>query len=312
MEKNNLDILQKEIVELRNELNRKLDLFDEEINKLAEQKAQIEASIQYASKIQKAMLPSIEILNKNFEEFFIFYKPRDIVSGDFYWMTHKEDKTIVVAADCTGHGVPGAFISMLGVSFLNQIVSTEKNLQPDDILNKLRFNIVKNLQQKGLPGETNDGLDIAVVSVDKKNGLLQFAGANNPVYIIRNSELLEIKGNKMPIALNNQMDPFTKTFHEFTKFGRDFLLKQDELHPFTNHNYEIKSGDCIYIFSDGYADQFGGENNRKFMSANFKKLLQTICSEPMDSQREKLKQIHEAWKGDAAQIDDILVIGLKI
>lgn len=309
---NNIEKLQQEIAALRAAFNSQLDEFDRQISQLAHEKSQIEASIRYASRIQRAMLPSIEILNKNFDDFFILYKPRDVVSGDFYWMSHKQGKTIVAAADCTGHGVPGAFISMLGVSFLNQIVNEERIFCPDDILNKLRFYIVKNLQQKGLPQETHDGLDIALVTIDKQKQTLQFAGANNPVYIVRNTELIEFKGDKMPIAINNRMDPFTKTFHEFTQFGRDFLLKQDELHPFSRHTFSLNKGDAVYLFSDGYPDQFGGAKNRRFMSKNFKKLLQTIEHEPMNEQRKKLDSIHTNWKGTNEQLDDILVLGLRI
>lgn len=253
------------------------------------QKQEITDSIHYAKRIQTAILPPDRILEKNLTDHFILYRPRDIVSGDYYWMTETGDKTIVLAADCTGHGVPGAFMSMLGVSFLNEIVNKQGVSKPNLILNELRRNIVDALHQTGKEGEAQDGMDVAVICIDHKNMKAEFAGAYNPMYLIRNTELTEYDADRMPIGIH-------------IKGGTEF----------TNKELDIQKGDLMYIFSDGYVDQFGGDKSKKFMAKRFKDLLISIFNEPLEKQAKILNTTIDKWKGNIEQIDDILVIGLKI
>jgi serine phosphatase RsbU (regulator of sigma subunit)/uncharacterized protein HemY len=253
------------------------------------QKQEITDSIHYARRIQTAILPPDRILEKNLAEHFILYRPRDIVSGDYYWMTETGNKTIVLAADCTGHGVPGAFMSMLGVSFLNEIVIKQGVTKPSDILNELRNAIVGSLHQTGKEGENQDGMDIALLCIDHVAMKAEYAGAYNPMYLIRNKELVEYDADRMPIGIH---------------------IKGST--EFTNNVLDIQKGDSIYIFSDGYIDQFGGEKSKKFMAKRLKELLLEINSEPMEKQSKTLNTAIEKWMGRIEQIDDILVIGLKI
>jgi tetratricopeptide (TPR) repeat protein len=253
------------------------------------QKQEITDSIHYARRIQTAILPPDRILEKNLAEHFILYRPRDIVSGDYYWMTESGNKTIVLAADCTGHGVPGAFMSMLGVSFLNEIVIKQGVTKPSSILNELRRNIVDALHQTGKEGEAQDGMDIAVVCMNHKTMKAEYAGAYNPLYLIRNKELIEYEADRMPIGIH-------------LKGATDF----------TNYEFEIQKGDELYIFSDGYVDQFGGDKSKKFMAKRLKDLLISINNEPLQKQSKLLNSALEKWMGNIEQIDDILLIGLKI
>jgi serine phosphatase RsbU (regulator of sigma subunit) len=264
-------------------------ILEEKNDLITKQKQEITDSIKYASRIQKAVLPSTTLISDALPEHFVLFMPRDIVSGDFYWMTQKDDKIILVAADCTGHGVPGAFMSMLGVSFLYEIVNKENVIQPATILNHLRNHIKTTLSQTGKFDEQKDGMDISLCVIDKKAMRLEWAGAYNPLYLIRNGELTEIKADKMPVAvhLNDHMS-------------------------FTNHEVDINSGDSYYMFSDGYSDQFGGTDGRKFMSKKFKELLTTIYDKSMEDQKEILQSAHFNWKGEHEQVDDILVIGFRV
>ncbi|MCK4664270.1 MAG: tetratricopeptide repeat protein [Bacteroidales bacterium] len=276
----------------------KMKLAEREIekqhDKIAEINQNMTDSILYAERIQKAIFPLHDLVSSVFAEYFILNKPRDIVSGDFYWFGQKDDKVIIAVADCTGHGVPGAFMSMLGIAFLNEIVNkteTDKgvSLQANEILNQLREKVIKSLHQTGEFGETNDGMDIALCIIDKKKNHIQFSGANNPLYIIRNNDLIEIEGNKMPIGI----------------YSSDIGL-------FSNVDVPLKKNDVLYLFSDGYADQFGGIKSRKFLLKNFQKLLIDISPLPLIEQKSQLINQHEIWKGNNEQVDDILVIGIKI
>ncbi len=257
---------------------------------IIEQKNQsITDSIQYASRIQTAVLPPIDFLGEWGMENFILYKPKDIVSGDFYWGVKSDKKIILAAGDCTGHGVPGAFMSMLGHAFLDEIVTKTKIENAAMILNSLRDEIINTLKQKGLIGETRDGMDLSLLILDPETGLLDFAGANNPLYIIRDGVIKKIQGDHMPIGIH------------FTT-----------LTPFTNHIIETKKDDLLYIFSDGYADQFGGPKGKKFMYKPFQNLLLSNSDKPMEIQKAMLNDTFETWKADREQVDDVLVIGIKI
>jgi serine phosphatase RsbU (regulator of sigma subunit) len=265
--------------------------------KVAERTAEIEKqqqeitdSIQYASRIQEAILPGEEILTSSGVDTFVLNMPREIVSGDYHWFAENGNSFIAAAADCTGHGVPGAFLSMLGITQLNEIVLNKNILQADEILNQLREQVITSLHQQGKQRESQDGMDIALCVIDKDNLTLQFAGANNPLYIIRDNELFQVKGDKMPISIYGK------------KTSR----------PFTNNEIQLEHGDRIYIFSDGYMDQFGGPNGRKFLAKRFRELLVRIHQKPMEEQKSILEKTIIDWMGDKPQIDDILVVGIKI
>lgn len=246
-------------------------------------------SINYARRIQNAILvPKDEIfahLNA-----FILYKPKDIVSGDFYYFSQVDDKMILAAVDCTGHGVPGALMSMIGNDLLNHITKDRKASKPSEILDLLHFGVTNVLKQHQNYGETRDGMDIALLSIDKKKRTLEYAGAYRSLTLIRKGELITYKADKYPIG-NAQQD-------------RDH---------FTNHEIPVEKGDLLYISSDGYADQFGGEKGKKFMVKNFNELILETCQRPMTEQEEILDKTIMDWMGNEhEQVDDMLVIGLKI
>jgi serine phosphatase RsbU (regulator of sigma subunit)/ligand-binding sensor domain-containing protein len=257
--------------------------------KISIQNEEIKSSIHYASRIQGAILTPNEQIQKIFDEYFILFLPRDIVSGDFYWITKVGTKKICVVADCTGHGVPGGFMSMLGMSFISQIISKGESFHPGDILNQLRTSVINSLHQTGEVGGSKDGMDIAIYVIDEVTNVLEFSGANNPLVHIRNNELNHIKSDKMPIGIH---------------------LRANE--PFTTHTIELLPGDCVYTFSDGYADQFGGPDQRKFMIKNLKDLLLEIHQLPMPEQRERLHKNLLDWHGDSPRIDDVVVMGVRI
>jgi serine phosphatase RsbU (regulator of sigma subunit) len=264
----------------------------EQRDQIADQKQSIEDSILYASRIQRAILPASELAQEILPDYFILFRPRDIVSGDYFWMNKIGNKTIVVAADCTGHGVPGAFMSMLGVSFLNEIVLKEGIVEPHLILNKLRNRVKKTLKQEGKEGEAKDGMDVALVVFDETQKKLYFSGAYNPVLIYRGEELFEIKADRMPIGI---------------------YIKEKE--SFTLNEFDYQSGDTFYIFSDGYPDQFGGPKGQKFRIKTMKALLASIQDKPMNKQKEILNKTIEDWMAETEgqeQIDDMVIIGVKL
>ena len=278
-----------EIEKSKEELKQQRDIATMHRDQIAAQNKNITDSIHYASRIQSAILPPLELIERILPEFFVLYKPRDIVSGDFYWLLEKDSKIIIAAADCTGHGVPGAFMSMLGIAFLNEIVTKKEIYHPNEILNELKNNVIKSLHQTGRENEAKDGMDIALCTIDMERMMLEFAGAYNPLLLIRKGELIQIKADHMPIGI-----------HSF------------DTSSFTNNEYPIEKGDSIYLFSDGYVDQFGGPDQRKFMIKNFKNYLLSIQDKNMAEQKELLDQNIENWKGETDQIDDILVVGIKI
>ena len=259
-------------------------------NEISTQQKGIMDSIHYARRIQNAILPKNEKINELLPENLILFLPRDIVSGDFYWMRSLGNLVIFAVADCTGHGVPGAFMSMLGVSFLNEIVSkNNNNLTASSILEDLRNLVKTTLEQTGEENEQKDGMDIALLIYDKKKRICQFSGAYNNLYIIREKELIEIKADRMPIG----------------------IYEMDEK-QFSNHKLKLKKNDCLYIFSDGFADQIGGEKGKKLMIKTLKKILIEINGEPMSKQKEILAKNLKNWTGSYEQVDDILLAGWKI
>ena len=256
-------------------------------DQIAQHQKSIMDSIQYAQTIQNSLLPSSHILKTKLPEHFILFKPRDIVSGDYYWFSEQEKHYYVAAADCTGHGVPGAFMSMLGMALMNEIINKYPDIDPDSLLNELRSQIIETLHQKGDPSAAKDGMDMVVCKVDRNNSRMLFAGANNSLYLVRGKELTEYKTDKMPVSIHLVM------------------------HPFTGHEINLKPGDSVYLFSDGYADQFGGPRGKKFKYQPFKRLLISISEKEMHEQGLQLDREFEQWKGDADQVDDVVVIGLK-
>ncbi len=245
-------------------------------------------SLVYARHIQDAMLPAESHLKNNFADSFVFFQPRDIVSGDFYWFGHQNGINIIAGADCTGHGVPGALISMLGHNFLNQIIKNENITQPGFILDRLN-DLMKNVFSIDGSQFLRDGMDISICAVDTSKRKLAFAGALSSVYIIADGKLNEIKGDRM------------------------FLGAKSSAFSFKTVEMDLTDGASLYMFSDGYADQFGGPENKKFMYRRFKYLLTTINNLPMSQQKLILSDTINKWIGNNnTQIDDILVIGIKI
>ncbi len=291
---------------------------NELIEEIEEQRAQLEIihnelseSIDYAKRLQASILPDFNILSKNLTDFFVLFKPKDKVSGDFFWWTHFDAHTIISVADCTGHGVPGAFMSMLGMSFLREIVEKEQIINPDKILNKLREEIIKALKQRGIEGEQKDGMDMTIVAINHNTNEIEFAGANNPIYLLRNNPLTDINNITTKIKTLTKEEGIYKYFYEF-KPDKMPVAIYEKMDSFSAHKIKTEKTDIIYLFSDGYADQFGGTNNKKFKSKNFKELIIKIADLPMTSQKEILDKTLEEWKNGYPQTDDITVMGIKI
>ena len=247
-------------------------------------------SIKYAKRIQEAILPPQELIKQLLPNSFILYKPKDIVSGDFYWLENKEDRVLLAAVDCTGHGVPGALMSIVTHNGLSRAVNEHRLLKPSEILNYLNENVHLTLRQSDEEGSIKDGADMSLCSFDFKNYMLEFAGANNTLIIIRGSELIEVKSDKQPIG----------------------SFRQEKLKPFTNHEIRLQKHDTVYLFSDGYADQFGGEKGKKFKYSKLKELLLSVQNKSMAEQKDILNETLETWKGNLEQVDDVCVIGAKV
>lgn len=257
---------------------------------------EITDSIRYAKRIQSAILPPSSILKEYLEKSFILYKPKDIVAGDFYWMENKDNTILFAAADCTGHGVPGALVSMVCNNGLNRSVREYELTDPGEILNKTRDIVIQEFEKS--EEEVRDGMDIALCCLETQDFesdnatsfTVRYAGANNPLWIVRkgSNQVEELKGDKQPIG----------------KYAKYTSFKTNEI--------TLNKGDTIYLFSDGYQDQFGGQRGKKFKPANFKKLLTTINHETMQRQKEILDETFENWKGELEQIDDVCVIGVRL
>ena len=269
-------VKQKEIIEVKNK-----DITD---------------SIRYAKEIQETILPKVEKIAEILPESFILFKPKDIVSGDFYWAAQtKNNKVIWVAADCTGHGVPGAFMSIMCYTLLNEVVKDKDITEPAQILDELKMHIINELNQSGEMGAISDGMDISLCVLHKDTNKLEFAGAYNPLYLIRKGELIEIKADRQTVGY---------------QYGK--------VQPFTNHEIQLQKGDTLYTFSDGYADQFGGDDNqiagkwKKFSKTRFKELVLSLQQKSMMEQKKILDKTIENYKENLEQLDDILVIGVRI
>jgi len=248
----------------------------------------INDSLNYAQRIQEALLPSEEYFRKYFKDSFIFFKPKDIVSGDFYWIDEKGDKIFIAAADCTGHGVPGALMSMIGIEIIEKTINIDNIEKPSEILSVLNRELEKTFsREKNIGTIIRDGMDIGLCVIDRTKKKLEYAGAFFPLYLIRDDTLMELKDDKIIIGMNPS----------------DI--------PYTDHEIDIREGDMFYIFSDGYPDQFGGESNKKFMYRRFRYLLMTIHNFPVADQKAILEDNMKTWMNGNTQIDDIMVIGFR-
>ena len=251
---------------------------------------EITESISYAKRIQTSFLTSEKYISQRLSDYFIFFQPRNIVSGDFYWLMEKNGDLYVCTADCTGHGIPGAFMSLISMGVLNEIIYSKTHLKhTDDILNELRRIIILAVNPEGSSEEGKDGMDTVFCRFDLQKMELEYSAANNSFYIIRNGELLVFKPDKMPV-------------------GKHIGIEK----PFTRTTIPIEKGDCIYTFSDGYVDQFGGPKGKKFQSKQLKELFLANCHKPMSIQKEILNNTLQQWKGSEEQVDDILVVGIRV
>jgi serine phosphatase RsbU (regulator of sigma subunit) len=291
-EKFNMMIAQLEgyYYELEEKVKERTLRIEKQKEEIEEQKKHIMDSIHYARRIQNAILPSFNLIDSKLKNYFILYLPKDIVSGDFYWVHDVDDLFMVAAVDCTGHGVPGAFMSIVGFSQLNHVVNVKKARSASIILDELNKGVITTLNENMSTSSIKDGMDMALCVLDLPAKKAQFAGANNPLYLIRNKNLIKYKGDRFPIGAYEGV----------------------EVQLFKNHLIDLYDGDTIYLFSDGFADQFGGTENKKFMSKRFEELLLSIHLLPMEEQKEALFKSLNNWKGKNDQVDDILVIGIKI
>jgi serine phosphatase RsbU (regulator of sigma subunit) len=270
-------------------LNEKNQVIEEQKKKVEERNFDITQSISYAKRIQEAILPPKELKYKLFPDAFVLFQPKDIVSGDFYWFAEKNGRRIIAAIDCTGHGVPGAFMSMIGNTFLNQAIYEKGLTQPSLILNELRDHVISSLKQTDVIDSTKDGMDMALLSFNDEKNTVEFAGANNPLWLIRNGECIEYKADKRPIG-----------------YYRGLGL------PFTNTEIELKKGDALYVFTDGFADQFGGSEGKKFKYRPLRDLLISMQHMDMRKQEEELLKKFSEWKGNLEQVDDVCIIGIRV
>jgi serine phosphatase RsbU (regulator of sigma subunit) len=254
---------------------------------LDEKNHDIMSNITYAKKIQDALLPADKNMKETLHDSFNLYYPKDLVSGDFYWIHSDKNDIYFAAVDCTGHGVSGAFMSIIGLTLLDEVIVKQGIKELDKVLNTMREYIITSLHQTGEAGETRDGMDIAICKLSGNK--IEFAGAHNPLIIIRNNELIEIKGDAQPIGFYT-----------------------GEKAPFTKHEYLLEKGDMIYVFSDGFQDQFGGPKGKKYMAGKFKKLLLRINEQSSADQYQSLADEFQSWKGDHEQVDDVCVIGVRV
>jgi serine phosphatase RsbU (regulator of sigma subunit) len=290
MEVYNLKVQNRNLINSLEEAKRNLEQkVIERTREIERQKINITDSLNYATRIQNALMLPSEELDKTMPSHFMLNKPKDIVSGDFYWVTKKNDRLIMAVADCTGHGVPGAFMSILGISFLNEIVNSLASPRASDILNELREQVIRALGQTGKKDEAREGMEMALCQVDFTHRIIQFSGASRPMYLIRRGELSVINGDRMPIG-----------------------IYEEEQIPFSNKEIPFKENDLIYLFTDGYVDQIGGLQRKTFKSVRFKRLLKEICKRPLKEQMSILREEIDIWRGGQEQTDDILILGIKL
>lgn len=266
---------------------------------------EVSDSIKYAKRLQDAILPDYKFIQQYFDDSFLFYRPKDVVSGDFYWLEKKGDLLFIAVADCTGHGVPGALVSVVCHNMLNRAVNEFQLTNPAAILNKTRELVIETFAKKG--DVVSDGMDIALCVFDIKNNQMQYAGANNAVWIVRKNEMITPSFSDIYKIEKNESYSLLELKATKQPIGNYPLLK-----PFSNVNFELQKNDCIYLFSDGFADQFGGNSGKKLMSKPFKRILLKHQELNMKDQSNLLIQTFENWKGSHEQVDDICILGIKI
>ena len=272
------------------ELNQAKNKISVALSQLNEKNDDLLSSIHYARLIQEAILPSEDRFRSVLQDAFVYHKPRDIVSGDFYWLQEYEGTILVAAVDCTGHGVPGGFMSIVANNLLQQAIKQVGLTKPSEILDYASHGITNTLHQTYEESSVKDGMDVAICCWNEKNMTLEYAGAYNPLYIFREGELLETKANRFPVG---------------TFIG-------EQITAFENHKIKVQKGDIVYVFTDGYADQFGGPNGKKFMMNRFRKLLLEIHIKPMNEQHDLLDKTFKKWKGNLDQVDDICILAVRI
>jgi serine phosphatase RsbU (regulator of sigma subunit) len=277
-----ISTLVKKEIKLKEQIKKQRD-------KILDQQKDIIDDIQYSKLIQEAVLPTKEFMDSILPPYFILSMPKSIVSGDFYWVEKHKNEIVIACVDCTGHGISGSFMHMIGTIALNEIINKGNFKTASDILDQLREDVIRALKQTGEEGEVSNGMDITLCIINLQNYSLKYAGAYNPLYIIRNGELQIIEADRMPIGIH-----FKPT------------------HPFVNHNIEVNEGDMIYLFTDGFIDQFGGSHGKKLRHKPFQQILLDVYTQPVDKQKEDLLSYFSKWKGHYPQIDDVLVMGLKI
>mgnify|MGYP000294525967 CR=1 FL=1 len=282
-------ILEQKVKERTEEVVRQRDENERQRLKLEDLYKAVTASIRYAKRLQNSILPPKEVIETICPQSFVLYKPKDIVSGDFYWFEKSEKINFFAAVDCTGHGVPGAFMSLVGANGLNTSIREHKAVEPNEILNHLNTFVSESLNKSREENQIRDGMDIALCSINYETMELKYAGANNPLYLIRDNQFTIIKADKFAIG---SFEPMTKTYNQ--------------------HTLKLQKGDVIYLFSDGYADQFGGERGKKFLYNRFREHLLTVHQKPMNEQKDYLERTMHEWQGSFEQVDDILVIGVRI
>lgn len=291
---NNLEsAFEQQNIHIRNqqdEIYKQMDSIKEQKSIIEYQKQELEDSINYAFRIQQAILPPTNYINSILKDYFIFYLPKSIVSGDFYFVEQEKDYIIIAAVDCTGHGVPGAMMSVIGYDLLNQAVKINHMTKPSNILSFVDEGVTHFLRQINDESGVHDGMDISIISIYKQLNLVEFAGAYHELYFTHKNNIFEIKGDKLPIGMNV-----------------DGVVDQ-----YTNHGVQVSKGDMLYIFSDGYADQFGGKDNKKFKYKALKELLLDIHTQDTIDQKQILANALKDWQGSNEQVDDILIIGIRI
>ena len=294
-----------EVTTLSEQFNLMVQKLEHSYHEIVEQKKDLEDSIHYAQRIQNAILPPKQLRQRILPNSFVLYKPKDIVSGDFYWMDEKDNKTLFSVVDCTGHGVPGAFMSIVGYNGLNRAVGDHNKTAPGEILDDLNDSVTGSLRQQEDQSAVKDGMDLALCSIDLKSRVLQYAGANNPLYVVRSCKEPHLEGREITIT-NDDYNLF-----EY-KADKQPIGSYLEHRKFTTHTIQLLEGDAVYIFSDGFADQFGGERGKKFKYKPFKQLLLSNQHKPLEIQRDVLDEAIEGWRGELEQIDDICIIGIRV
>jgi len=288
-QRSKLEALNEEITSQRDEIEAQRDSISDQNELIDSQNRAMTDSIHYARRIQDAVMPAPEVMRYLLPKHFVFYRPRDIVSGDFFWVDKRDDTVLIAVADCTGHGVPGAFMSMLGISLLNEISSKYGDHPTNELMDELRDQLIAALGQTGDPYEARDGIEMGLVAINTHTREIRFTGANQHLYTFQKGELVVIKGDRMPVGIHAMSSTL-----------------------FTSHTLKLNRGDSIYLFSDGYIDQFGGEHRKKYGSTRLKALLKELQQNIMHDQKETLEKEFDTWKGKQEQIDDVLMIGIKL